>query len=54
MAKYESSVKQVPYSQGAVYGKVSDLSIYAHSGAVRGATLSYLTQPVFQNVEFTL
>lgn len=26
MAKYESNVKQVPYSQSAVYGKVSDLS----------------------------
>ncbi len=26
MAKFESSIKQVPYSQDAVYGKISDLS----------------------------
>ncbi len=26
MAKYESSIKQVPYSQSAVYAKVSDLT----------------------------
>lgn len=26
MAKFESSIKQVPFSQAAVYGKISDLS----------------------------
>ena len=26
MAKYESKIKQVPYSQGAVYAKLSDLT----------------------------
>ena len=26
MAKYESQIKQVPYSQSAVYSKVSDLT----------------------------
>ncbi|MBQ0022854.1 MAG: SRPBCC family protein [Prevotellaceae bacterium] len=26
MAKYESGIKQVPHSQSAVYGKISDLS----------------------------
>ena len=29
MAKYESGIKQVPYSQGAVYAKLSDLTSLA-------------------------